>query len=282
MAITWGSMDNHLRVGINITQSPSSVTSDTDSVKLTVKYYVGNDSVGWDFNDPQTMTYTGAITGSTSFQNTLSAVNDSQLVATKTLTVNLTGSTQSKSFTGKISGAYNGATPTHTRSWTVPARPSPPAVVPSAPPAPTFATIEWTGATTFPIIPPDAGTASIDRYQVQVATSTAFTTIVFDKTYAGVDADNAENYGVTTSGSNPSTLYYLRIRAHNSVGWGSYSSASGSPFTTTAKPDGNFYYVKGDDDEWHLAPTDYRKNDSTAWDEIASGIKTGPSTWDMS
>jgi hypothetical protein len=49
-----------------------------------------------------------------------------------------------------------------------------------------------------------------------------------------------------------------------------------------AKPAGNVYYFKNDDDDWILAPTDYRKNQSTAWDEIASGIKTGPTTWDMS
>lgn len=124
MSISWGSYEgtNNEKVGIEVTQSPSTVTSDTSSVTLTVKYYVYSQ---YSVNDSQQLNLTGAITGSsTNGLDPLKTVGSDVLVTTRTLTVSTVyGSSVSKTFTATISGHYGGATPDHTYTYSVPARP---------------------------------------------------------------------------------------------------------------------------------------------------------------
>jgi len=271
MATTWGAIESHLKVGINITMSPTSVTSSTTSVTLTIKKYVGNDSLGWDWDDTQTMTHGGAITGSTTFTCSLGPTeNDYQLVITQTLKVTLTGSTQSKSFSGTISGAYNGATPTHSRSFTVPAKPAPPVTVPSAPAAPAVNSVDYSGAY-LTAEEPDAGTSSILEFQQQTATSTAFTTIVSDTLFPTAGLFRVSNCA-------PSTLYYTRVRARNTSGWSSYSPVGGAPFTTSATPTGNSFYTKVDG-VWRLVAEDFTKA-NRSWDDVSNPQVKVASAWD--
>jgi len=268
MAVSWGALNNHLRVGIEITQSPATVTSDTTSVTLTVKKYVGNDSLGWDFNDDQTMTHTGNITGTTNFKNTLTAVWGSQLVHSYGLVVGLTGAAQGKTFGASISGAYNGATPSHSLGWTVPARPAPPVVGPPTPDAPTVIAVDYSGAY-LNVVEPGGGTASVLEYQQQTATSSAFTTIVDDTLFPDAGTIRVKN-------CNPTTAYWTRVRARNANGWSGYSTAV--TFTTLAKPAGNIFYTHADG-IWRMAVDDYYKTPAM-WDDISEAdIKLG-ATWD--
>lgn len=261
MATTWGSIDNHLRVGINITQSPSTVTYLTTQVTLTVKYYVGNDSLGWSFSDTQTLTRTGAITGTTSFTNTLGpGAYDSQLVVTKTLVVSLTGSTQSKTFGASISGAYNGATPSHSRSWTVPAQPAPPVTTPGKPDAPVLISSTDSGGV-FAVSSPTADADSVDNWRLQMSSNSSFTAIVYDVT-AGVEYDS-----ITTYGGAPSTTYYVRLLAHNSSGWGTTWSNT-TTFATIATVTANVFYRKIDD-VWTLITTPYIKDPTSTWNDLS-------------
>lgn len=131
MSILWGSWDGHLRVGIDVSQSPSTVTSSTSSVTLTWKFYVQND--GYGFADPQTLNLSGAV-GSEAVNYTMtvsSGTTLTKLVATRTSnkTTSFTSSVTSTS-TATVSGAFNGATPTKSRTWTTAQRPY---YVPAAP-----------------------------------------------------------------------------------------------------------------------------------------------------
>jgi len=269
MALTWGAMNNHLRVGIDVTQAPATVTSDTVSVTLTVKKYVGNDSIGWDFNDDQTMTHTGNITGTTNFHNSLTAVNASQLVHSYGLVVTLTGATQAKTFGASISGAYNGATPSHSVGWTVPARPSPPVVGPPTPATPTVLAVNYGGAY-LNVVEPGGGAYSVLEYQQQTATSTAFTTIVDDTLFP--DAGT-----VLVKNCNPTTPYWTRVRARNANGWSSYSGSA--TFTTVAKPAGNVFFAKVDG-IWRMVTDDYYKT-AVKWDDISEADVKVSSAWDV-
>lgn len=217
MAIQWGSYDNHLRVGIDISQSPSSVEYPDDQVTLTVKYYVQSD--GWGWADNQTLTLTGHLTGSYTYTNNLTG-DDHMLVVTRTLVVNLSGSTQSKSFTAAVSGAYNGANPTKTRSWTVPAEPEQPYTTPTAPGTPILSQGgTGTSITATVAAPSSNGGDAITNYQFQIATNSGFTT--------GLETvNNGTSRTKTWTGRALNTTYYVRARAQNSAGYGPYSVVS--------------------------------------------------------
>lgn len=215
MAITWGAWDNHMKVGIDFSLSGST---------LSVKYYVGID--GWDFDDSQTLNYTGAITGSTNFTNDLTAgshgthqgsITDDKLVATKTRTVS-PGS--SYTFGVNLTGAYDGSTPSHSRTYVAPVE------TPNAPTGLGITLITSAGAKASWTQPSDWGGNDTDDYQLQYSTSASFSPAT-TKTVT-----NATNY--TMTGLNPSTLYYVRVRGVNSAGNGTWSGTVS--FTTSAPP----------------------------------------------
>jgi hypothetical protein len=86
------------------------------------------------------------------------------------------------------------------------------------PSAPTGASISEVTPTTmrYQFTAGAANGAAIDSHQIQYATDAAFT--------AGVVTVSATVNTVLT-GLTPGTLYYVRARSHNSVGWGSYNAA---------------------------------------------------------
>lgn len=203
MAITWGAYEdgntpgNDLRVGIDISVSGSTAT---------VKYYVGTSSTGA-YGDNQTMNYSGSITGSTDFFNS-TGNSDTQLVATKTKTVS-PGSTYT--FAASISGAYNGATPSHSRKYTDPVD------KPSAPTGLNASTITSDGMTLKWTQPSNWGGNDTDDYTLQYATNSSFSGVT------SISVSNATTKVVT--GLDSGQLYYWRVAAKNSAGTGSYSTA---------------------------------------------------------
>lgn len=238
MAIQWGSYEGHLRVGIDISQSPSSVDYADDHVVLTVKYYVQTD--GWNFSDTQTLTLTGNLTGTYSFSNTLSDDDEYTLVVSRTLTVNLTGSSQSKSFTATLSGVYNGATPSKNRTWTVPAQPDPPYTVPTAPGIPVLSQTSNGRTITATVAAPSSnGGTAITNYQFMFSTSPTFASGNFT-------IDNGTSRTYSYPDRDPNTTYYARARAQNSEGYSPWSSTASittygvptAPATPTASATG--------------------------------------------
>jgi hypothetical protein len=123
MAITYGSIEGRLSVGIDVTMSPATVTKDTASVTLTWKVYARSDSYG--FNDPQTMTLSNAISATKNYTMVSGTGDDVVLlVGTWTQTVSLSYSaTVTKTLVAAASGLFNGGTPSHSRAFVVPKRP---------------------------------------------------------------------------------------------------------------------------------------------------------------
>lgn len=125
MAIDWGSWEysggNGMRVGIEVDWE--TITNGETAATATVYIYTENQ---YNYNDPQVLSYSGSIDGSTSYTN-----NDGgsvQLRATKTYTYTYSSSSygsspSTRTFSASVSGTYNGVTPSNSVSSAVPARP---------------------------------------------------------------------------------------------------------------------------------------------------------------
>lgn len=149
MAIQWGDWDysgsNGIRVGIEVDWS--NVTNSSTTVTATVDIYTQNQ---YSYDDSQTLTYGGALSGSTNFTNNDGST--AQLRATKTYTYTYGSSSYgsspaTKTFTASLSGAYDGVTPSVSKNHNVPARPY---AAPNAPTSAsasrvsdTLATVSW-------------------------------------------------------------------------------------------------------------------------------------------
>lgn len=217
MAISWGSYDGHLRLGIDIAVSTPSASSTTVTVVLGL-YIQCQD--GYRFDDPQHWTLDGPGGGDDDFYNGLSD-GDSQLLYSHSFAASISyAGGPTYSYSASLSGAYNGADPTASRSVTLPARPP---SAPSTPGAPTVGSVTATTATVSWSAPSGNG-SSLSGNAGQVSRNSSFTDIVaswsagtWQTSHAVVDLPKG-------------TVLYARVRAHNSVGWSSWSGAR--TFTT--------------------------------------------------
>lgn len=100
------------------------------------------------------------------------------------------------------------------------------ATVPAPYPAPAVSSITSTGATIAFGTSPDNGGVAITNKQLQIATNSTFTNLVYDNTTTAAS--------VAVSGLTIATTYYVRTRPYNTVGWGNWSPLS--QFTTSAVP----------------------------------------------
>jgi hypothetical protein len=204
-----------MRVGIDI--SFSSVTSSSTNVDVTIKYYIENTQ--W-FSDNQTLKYDS---GNGSWQ-THNFTNDFpagvELIRTVTrsnLPISYSGG---PTYTAKaeITGAYDGSNPSKNRNYTLPERP---ASIPGAPGGPYIQGVTNNSAQVY-VTGAASNGATIDAYQIEIATNTGFTT--------GYQlAGNSNN---VFGGLAAATTYYTRSRAHNAAGWGPYTGTKS--FTTGA------------------------------------------------
>lgn len=215
MAIQWGSWKysggNGMRVGISI--SWASVSHTSSSVKCAVKYYTQNQ---YRYADAQTLTYSGSITGHTDWSNQDNA-GETHRWATKTYTYTY-GSSEygsspgTRSFTAKLSGAYNGVTPSKTVSTAIPARPY---GIPAAPSS-VIATPEgdkWRLA--FPSVSTAGRPASSRQVQIWVADTGEWRTLGTVAGTSWLTATAVEN-----------GRYQARARAHNTAGYSDWTTSS--------------------------------------------------------
>jgi hypothetical protein len=216
MAIVWGGFSGHMRVGLDI--RTGTINSGTTTTSIFVDVYVQIDST-WNFADNQHVQLVGSGANlGWDFFNNLGA-NQQLLIGTFTMPnqpLSYSGG-PTYGWTATLSGHYQGASPSVTRNYSLPARPA------STPGAPGLSITNVTStAAKLNITAAASNGSTIDLYETQIATNSGFTTGLQTKT-GGTQ---------TVTGLAAATTYWARTRAHNGQGYGPYSTVRS--FTTGA------------------------------------------------
>lgn len=224
MAITWGSPVSKLQVGIDVSMSPGTVTASTTQVTVTVAYYVRSTEA---YQDNQWLTLINGWNGERYdyYMSSSNGVTTDKHIVTKQVTVSTSyGGGPHFTFAAQVGGAYNGANPSHSRAFSVPARPA------TAPAAPTPVVSSITATTAYLSASGNGnGGSAYTNIEYQTATNSGFT--------ANLRTHSPGSWnGMTVSGFTRGTTHWLRARARNAVGWSGWSGAI--TFTTLALPPG--------------------------------------------
>ena len=219
MAVSWGAWEynagNGMRVGIEVTWSTPVHTS--SSVTATIDIWTDNQ---YAYDDNQTLTYGGSISGTTNYLNNQSSTAVKR--ATKTFTYTYTSgsyytSPGNRTFSATVSGAFNSVTPSQSVTSAIPARPATNPGTPgvSSTPSDGKVTIDYSA-------PASDGGAPITTYEYSTDNSFWITT----------PSDPFDIYG--TNG----TAITIYIRAGNAQGLYSVTSgsATSTPRTTPGAP----------------------------------------------
>lgn len=211
MAIAWGSgsgSGNLFYVGIDV-----SVSGTTATVRLYVKSQ-------YRVSDNQVLAWSGKASGSKSFYHDQSG-GSTILVQTLTLTG---ANNESAYINASLSGVYNGASPSHTVSWTYP----PPAI--QAPNAPASLSATYVSDSTVDLSWPSsvATNKPVDYYRVE--------RYDWNNPGAGyVFQMNTTDTSARLTGHVSNSRYSYQVRAQNTAGSSSYVQY-GSIYTTPAAP----------------------------------------------
>lgn len=226
MAIVWGSwVSDRFRAGVELTQSPTTVSSSTSSVTITARVYIQTKYNGWDSGINWSLSGGMSGSGSTAFNHGGSNQYTLMGTVTKTVTPSYTG-TITTSVTGSVSGwsAYGG-TASVSASITTAKRPI---TAPSGSPgsfavarvSDTSQRLSWTmtSTTAQPITNVDVQRSTDGGAYVQIAT-----------------LGNVTSY--TDTGTSANHKYVYRVKARNSAGssgWATSSTISTTPAAPAA------------------------------------------------
>ncbi len=223
MAMTWGSWEysggNGMRLGVDITVTTSGGTATVKRI-----WKVEDQS---SYSDSQTLNLSGdEPDGATNFTNSMGQSGGVMTIKTNTTNYSqVVGSSSTKSYSGNISGAYNGVTPSVTGKATIPAKAY------DAPDAPTNVAAERVSDTKHTITWKRNATTNgpytsqkVQRYDYSTST---WTTIA-----SGVSG-SATSYSDTTTTKNKK--YTWRVQAVNSTDTSTSSNAA-ALYTTPDPP----------------------------------------------
>lgn len=278
MSITWGAWNSttRLRTGIEVIQSPASVTSATTQVTYTVNCYLQTYYASNETSSSTDWWISGSSSASGNTDWNLGAMG-TKLMGSSTHVVALSyGSTQSRSWTAKTHSyyAYPGVETTAYKAVTVPARPY---SVPSAESGVSVARVS-------------------DTQQNVTWTRNATTGGPYDNQYVE-RWDNVSNAykqlaslsGTATSYSDTSTVanqqYRYRVRARNSAGYSGYAysgyitTSPGAPSSASAAKNASDITVTWTDNAsfedgfevWHAANGVW---DGAALATVGAGVTT--------
>lgn len=214
MAMHWSSWEGGtytgFRVGVDVTVSPSSPDHSDTSVKVTLKWYVASSG---SVDDDMYINKGGDASGTVNFHFSAGNGTHTKLVDTDTHTYTLSyTNTGTKTYSVGLHGVYNGASPHIDVDVNLPERPA------AAPDTPSKPNIVIDGSSSLHVnwSKPDGNGDSVDLMQYQLDNSSSFSSPVDDHT----DGSSPS----FTSGLSKYTVYYARVRAHNSKGYGPWSA----------------------------------------------------------
>lgn len=203
----WSATSGHLKLGINVRWDD--VVVGTTSINVYVDYYVQPQA--WGYADPQTLTVGGSISGVYNYtMSNGSGTSPVVLVHTHTIAGQglSFGGGPAYTFSGVISGAYDGSAPSLSVNWTLPSRvastPNVPGLVGNTALNSSTIRLQWS-------TPYDGG-APIDYYLLRVWT--AGYSWSSPNIYSNFVGGNLLDLGGLTR----ATRYYWGIAAHNVIG----------------------------------------------------------------
>lgn len=285
MAISWGAWDYGsssagFRVGIEVTTS--AVTSASASVTFTVKVYV---EAMYNVDDEMTVTYGGNISGSSTQNLTTGSSGGTKLWGTLTHTYNYStwgSSPGSRSFSGSLSGVYNGANPTKTVTVTIPARPyakpAAPTSVVQTRNSDTQHTVTWvrnaTASAPYTSLTVQRRVYSGSTWSAwaTVATTTSTATSYVDKT---VTANAGYQYQVKANNAAGSSAYVIPTAQYNTPAAPSNVAAVLSQTGTSIRVDWkNNHYTSS-----NVTYTIQRSVAGGAFANVVTGLASGTTSW---
>lgn len=236
MALTWGAWSyansNGMRVGIDDSSS-SAVATGSTSFTVTFDIYTGNQ---YNYSDTQTLNWSSCASGSLSFSNSQATGTSTErktVTCTHTYAAGSYGTSPgSLTISANVAGTYNGSTPTHARTITIPARPY---AAPYAPTGVTATRNSDTQATIAGTHPTDAQHPK-DSMSVQMSTYSGSTWGAASNVYTGTGTSYVK------TGLSANRIYKFEMRLNNTVGSSAWVAASwvymtpGAPGAVTATP----------------------------------------------
>ena len=225
MAIEYGAWEmngsNGMRVGIDVDWGSNAHS--VSSITATVRIYTQNTQ---NYNDNQTLTYGGSISGTTDYTNSTGSSGGTQanpdtarLRATKTYTFTYAAgsyesSPGSRTFSATVSGAFNGVTPSKSRSDNIPARQG------TTPNAPAVTSTPGNNTVSISVTAPFNGYSDITSYEYSED---------------NVNYGTVASFPISLAGTN-GTSKTVWVRAKNKYGAGPAGSAASTPRTTPGAP----------------------------------------------
>ncbi|MGW9021258.1 hypothetical protein ACWGOE_07240 [Leucobacter chromiiresistens] len=220
MAIVWGSYQNHVRLGIDVIMSPSSVGISTSSVTLTVRTYAQMDGSSSIYYNGLSLSFSGSWSGGASVNVNLGP-GQSALIHSATFTRSTSSSSQAQTFGATLSHVH-GSTST-SRGFTIPARPAAPPPRPNAPSnlsavrnSDSQVTLTWSRNSTYTSVIVQRSAGNGTWSQVGRPSGNAFTFV--DRTVK------------------PNERYYYRVFGVNAGGTSPASGTAGPVYTTPRIP----------------------------------------------
>lgn len=231
MAISWGSYVNNssgngMRLGYELTQSPSTVGTGTGSVTVTLKLYVQTKASVYDSSNSVSISGDFSWSGNVDISHGGGGGTTLIRTLTRTVSTSYNGSVRS-SFSASLSGIapisgtarVSGSITTARRPISAPATPTSATVTRNSD---TSHTVKWTNTS------PGSASNPYQKIQIQRWTITGRDWVTV-ATLSGAPSSYTDNSTV------PNQQYRYRVRAHNSAGASGYAN---TPYisTTPAAP----------------------------------------------
>lgn len=236
----WSGQNGHTKVGIALSLSDSNPAVG-EVVTVTATYYL--QTVNWTYNDRPNLNWrldtVNSGIASMQFTNNLGS-NQTMTITTQTHNVTVTGSPITVYAHADISGEYDGSAPSLDTTITVPAGQGT-ATAPGAPYLPIIgnpgAVGTQIGARSINWGTANNGGSALTAYQIMWGTSSSFAT--WDSAPA-VSASTL-TYTIAQGVLLPNSAYYVRVRAKNGVGWGTWSGTQSftTPVASPVSPTGS-------------------------------------------